>query len=294
MTSADHSDPTTFSVEPYRDSPPDEFIVEELPDLEVQSDDIHDQLPSVEEYKASIAVQPKGVNSMKRNLLILASLSCIILVISLIVKAAKSPSSTQQGQPDLSGRTQEVETFLFNNNISTLPQLQDVGSAQHRAAAFVADGDSLRMPITPETARRFVERYVLALLYYQFNGPRWTYNLKFLSGHDHCDWHETFKNSEGKIVKQGVFCNEDGYVIDLNLCKYGKVMRRFLPPFLPSSSHSNKQPSVFLFYHFLSSQLGIISREALCHTRLDTWLHLKRSTYITMILEDPFLTAFVI
>jgi len=128
-----------------------------------------------------------------------------------------------------------------------LPQLQDVGSAQHRAAAFVADGDSLQMPITPETARRFVERYVLALLYYQFNGPRWTYNLKFLSGHDHCDWHENFKNSEGKIVKQGVFCNEEGYIIELNLCKYGKVIRRFLPPFLPSSSHSHKQPSVFCF-----------------------------------------------
>jgi len=215
MTSNDHSDPT-FSVEPSQDSPPDDFIVEDLPDLEVQSDDTHDQLPSVDEYKASIAVQPKGPSSMKRNIIILVSLSCIILVISLIVKASKS-STTSQGQPGLSGRTQEVENFLFSNDVSTLPQLRDVGSAQHRAAAFVADGDALQMPLTTETARRFVERYVLALIYYQFNGPRWTYNLKFLTGHDHCDWHETFKNADGKTVKQGVFCNQDGYVIELNL-----------------------------------------------------------------------------
>ena len=216
MSSIDFSDPT---FEPNPVPPPaDAFVIEEISDLELQSDDIHDQLPSVEEYKASIAVQPKGVTSMKRNLLILASMSCLILVISLIVKAAKSPTTTQ-GQTNLSGRTEEVESFIFMNNVSTLPQLREVGSAQQRAAAFVADGDSLQMPLSPETARRFVERYVLALLYYQFNGPRWTYNLKFLSGHDHCDWHETFKNADGKTVKQGVFCNEDGYVLELNLGK---------------------------------------------------------------------------
>lgn len=219
MNSNDYSDPMS-DIEQSQDSPPDEFVIEELPDLEEQNDDIHDQLPSVEEYKTANAIQPRGVNSMKRNLLILASISCIILVISLIVNASQSSTTAnQQGQPNLTGRTQEVENFLFANSISTLPQLREVGSAQHRATAFVADGDALQMPITTETSRRFVERYVLALLYYQFNGPKWTHNLKFLSGHDHCDWHEIFKNAEGKTVKQGVLCNEDGYVVELNLGK---------------------------------------------------------------------------
>ena len=226
MSSTGDSD-LTFDVEQSQDSPADDFIVEELTDLEDQSDDIHDQLPSVDEYKASIAIQPKGASSMKRNLLILASMSCIILVISLIVKSSKS-SNTSQGQPSLTGRTQEVENFLFANDISTLPQLREIGSAQQRATAFVADGDSLQMPLSTETARRFVERYVLALLYYQFNGPHWTYNLKFLSGHDHCEWHEMFKDKEGKTVKNGVFCNDEGYVLELNLGKT-QSERRELP-----------------------------------------------------------------
>ena len=230
MSSTDLNDPSfsleqndlndhALNLEQNEDSPPDEFIVEDLPDLELQSDDVHDQLPSVEEYKTANAIELKRTNSMKRNLLILASLSCIILVISLIVKASKSPSNSQ---PSISGRTQEVEDFLFNNNVSTLPELREISSAQHKATAFVADGDTLQMPLTPETARRFVERYVLALLYYQFDGPQWTYNLKFLSGHDHCNWHEIFENSGGKTVRQGVFCNDDGYVKELNLGKTNK------------------------------------------------------------------------
>jgi hypothetical protein len=221
MNSTDYSD-STFGVEQGQTSLPDEFIIEEITDLEIQSDDdSHDQLPSVEEYKTANAMQLRGANSMKRNLLVLASISGIFLMISAIVMVSKTKAMTN-GPPSLAGRTNEVEDFLFANNVSSLPLLREVGSAQHRATAFVADGDTLQMPLTTETARRFVERYVLALFYYQFDGPQWTYNLKFLSGHDHCNWHEIFENSGGKTVRQGVFCNDDGYVKELNLGKTNK------------------------------------------------------------------------
>ncbi len=217
MTSVDYNDPT-YCVEQNQAPLPDEFVIEELQDPEVQSDDGHDQLPDVEEYKAANAIQSKGTHSIKKSLVVLAAVSAVALVLSGTVMAFNKRNMKQEPYT-FTGRTQQVEDFLFENNISTLPQLQETGSAQHRATAFVADGDSMQMELTPENARRFVERYVLAVLYYQFNGPRWTYNLKFLSGLDHCEWHDDFMTSNGKTVQQGVVCDEEGHVVNLNLGK---------------------------------------------------------------------------
>lgn len=213
MTSMDYSVSTSNVLQ---DCVPieDEFVIEELPDPEAPSDDCHDQLPSVEEYKAAYMIHPTGTTTTRVLLLLLTLVSAVALLIS--STAVASENKTHEPYT-VSGRTKQVEEFLFTNNISSLPQLQEIGSAQHRAAAFVADGDSMQVQLTPDNARRFVERYVLALLYYQFNGPRWTYNLKFLSGLDHCEWHDDFETSNGKIVHQGVICNDDGHVVELNL-----------------------------------------------------------------------------
>ena len=69
------------------------------------------------------------------------------------------------------------------------------------------------------SARRFAERYVLSLLYYEFNGPNWFYKLNFLSSKDHCDWYTDMVTGTGKEIRQGVICNEDGFVEKIHLGK---------------------------------------------------------------------------
>jgi hypothetical protein len=196
--------------------PPDAFTIEGLPDPE-SDENPHDQLPNVEEYKANSGIQSQG-SSRKFFLLALALLSLISLTIMGIAMATKNKKKSDIYSP--AGRTKEVEDFLFTNEISTLPQLQEINSPHHRAAAFVADGDTLHMSLTAANARRFVERYVLTLLYYQFNGPEWVFGLKFLSGVDHCEWHDDLKTTGGDIIRQGVICNEDKNVVKLNLGKF--------------------------------------------------------------------------
>ena len=76
--------------------------------------------------------------------------------------------------------------------------------------------------LTRETARRFVERYVLTVLWYQLNGPQWSYQVKFMSPQDHCNWFDQLVTTSGNMVREGVLCNNDGYIIAINL---GKQMK---------------------------------------------------------------------
>ena len=110
--------------------------------------------------------------------------------------------------------TGDVIDFLYKEGVTPLPALEDMYSAQHRAAIFVADGDVYQAPLGP----KLVERYVLSLIYYYFDGPEWKNNYKFLSGRDHCEWFTTETRPLGTILK-GVNCNDDGYVTGLDLCK---------------------------------------------------------------------------
>lgn len=217
MMASEENNDFIYNGEQGQAPPPDAFTIEELPDPEPESEGDspqHDQLPNVEEYKTANGIQSHG-RSRKSCLLALAFISLVSLTIGAIVVVTKK--SKKNG--DVAGRTKQVEDFLVSKQVSTLQDLQDINSAQHRAAAFIADGDNLHMPLTVENTRRFVERYVLAVLFYEFNGPNWTYNLKFLSGVDHCDWHDDFETGAGNIIRQGVICNEDKHVTELKLGK---------------------------------------------------------------------------
>jgi Leucine-rich repeat (LRR) protein len=192
----------------------DTFVIEEIDDLEIQ----HDQLPNVEEYKADNNIQSHGSSSKKKIMHVFGIICLLALSITGIAVAARNKKDSQSGGMNTPvGRTQQIEEFLFTNQISTLPQLQEFGTTHHLAAAFVADGDSLQLGTSPVDAKRLVERFVLALIYYHFEGPKWSYDLKFLSGLDHCDWNDYFETESGKTVRQGVICNDDGDVVELDL-----------------------------------------------------------------------------
>lgn len=200
--------------------PPDAFIIEELPeDLECQADDeVHDQLPSVEEYKANNNFQSRG-SSKKTMMYGVAVIFILVVAITGIVvstnnKKESKPATTADSAV---GRTQQLEEFLYNSQVSTLPQLQEVGSSHHQAVAFIADGDLLQLQITASEAGRLVERFVLAVIFYELGGFQWTYGLNFLTGLDHCEWNGFFETGNGNQIRQGVSCDKDGFVTAIDL-----------------------------------------------------------------------------
>jgi hypothetical protein len=193
----------------------DDIIVEDLPeDYEIHE---HEQLPSVEEAKASLSKKPAW--SCRKTLLLAYIILAVVVagaITGTIVSFAKNKSNESQLDE---GRTARVIQFLFATQVSDLPDLKNRNAPQHLAAAFVADGDIFHEEMSGENARRFVERYVLTLIYYQLGGQEWTYNLKFLSGRDHCEWWDKFSTSAGDTLHMGVLCDENGFVTKLNLGK---------------------------------------------------------------------------
>jgi Leucine-rich repeat (LRR) protein len=182
-------------------------------DLEDQH--IHDQLPSVEELKARVEHQP--VNSgKKRKIFLVASGLAVLVALITIIAVAVSKTSHSTSNTEIQGRLAEVENLLFENGISTLPALRERRSPQRLAAAFVADGDLFQAEMTGSGYNKFIERYVLAVLYYEFDGPEWTNNYNFLSARDHCEWSVVVSRPAGDFIK-GVECNAEGRVIGLDL-----------------------------------------------------------------------------
>mmetsp|Transcript_3652 Transcript_3652/g.8820 ORF Transcript_3652/g.8820 Transcript_3652/m.8820 type:complete len:245 (-) Transcript_3652:1341-2075(-) len=182
----------------------------------------HDQLPTVEEMKARSSVDPAVVaanraRTKKRCIITLGTICFIVIVLVAIIVPVKNNKNSKSSSPsvELSGRSADVIDFLYTEGVSPLPALEDLYSAQHRAAIFVGDGDVYQAPV----GQKLIERYVLSLIYYYFDGPEWTNSFKFLSGRDHCEWFTTETRPLGTILK-GVNCNDEGYVTGLDLCKF--------------------------------------------------------------------------
>ena len=202
----------------------DEIVVEDLPEEEAPA--VHDQLPSVEEAKANLSYQPASNTNKKKKVLIgLGVLAILAATIGIIVAVATSFGKSSKTEVTLSGRAEDVVNFLFENHVTALPALKDRTFPQHKAALFVADGDAYQMDLDASNeieVRRFIERYVLALVYYHYNGPKWNYQLNFLTAEDHCKWHQNFNIPSGRTIRLGVTCDNEedggnGFVTKLHL-----------------------------------------------------------------------------
>jgi Leucine-rich repeat (LRR) protein len=225
----------------------DDLIVETFP-----ADDeatIHDQLPSVEEAKANLPQQSSG--KLKKRLFISFG---IVLAAAAIIGGVVAASSNKKPEPvTLTGRAEEIVRFLFEEQVTPLPALKDPAFPQHHAALFVADGDVYHMDHTesPESARRFLERYVLAVMYYHFDGSKWNYGLNFLSGQDHCEWYQRFDTASGKTIRMGVTCDEAGYVTKLNLSQ-NNLVGRSIPNEIKALEHLE---TFHLYFNSLNAEL---------------------------------------
>jgi Leucine-rich repeat (LRR) protein len=178
-------------------------------------------------YSTDPEIEPKkkhrktpAVSSQRRKVLIcVIVLSILLILVGVVIAVAFAVSGRKNGDnaTDMSPRRRKMEEFLYSNQITTLPQLRETDSPSNLAAAFIADEDELQIQLTEETAKLFVERYILAFLYYHFGGPEWKHNFNFLSSTSHCDWNQEMETSTGTKLRQGVVCNEQGYVTELNL-----------------------------------------------------------------------------
>jgi hypothetical protein len=200
----------------------------------------HDQLPSVEEIRASLS-PPSPSRKCCRigrtgEIALILLVSCLLVIIialsvSLPNKANQEPATaaTSGSTPPPSGsapppaptaprenRVDEVTDFLVSNNVTKSEDILTTGTPQHWAVNWLADQDELNVAIPGSLEGadgvRFVSRYVAALLYYALNGSKWSLQLNFLTKMEVCNWNEldvANQQLEGRFFRIGIACKND-------------------------------------------------------------------------------------
>jgi hypothetical protein len=133
--------------------------------------------------------------------------------------------------PDLDvGQNERLRNMV--NFLAVYSQMQDLetlDSPQNKAVKWMSDTDTAAMPIPPTThykdAFAFVQRYILAVLFYSTNGPHWKHDVGFMSSTSVCEWNAQreititdMTTGEAMLVSQkvmrsvGVDCDDYGQV----------------------------------------------------------------------------------
>ena len=126
-----------------------------------------------------------------------------------------SDSSILRGELD-PARFADVVAFL--SDYSDEESLGTAGEPQNTAATWIAEFDYLKLPIpedpdSPE-AYRFMQRYVLVLLYQAMNGDEWDYRVNFQTHMSECEWAQGFGTGQ-ESYQLGVTCDENGFITKL-------------------------------------------------------------------------------
>lgn len=170
---------------------------------------------------------------MCRLVVALVTITAVVVFCVFIVDAFRSPARGGGGTTvDDPERLDATITYLFENDISSARDLYDESTPQYRAARWLAaeDPEALTVPSSKgEDAAgglrntqpfRFVQRYVLAVLYYALNGELWNSPRKFVTGAHECSWFESTVQHEGMTYAMGVTCDQSMQVRNLLLRKF--------------------------------------------------------------------------
>lgn len=190
------------------------------------SDEVHDQLPTVDEYKASQGSSGASSAQLKARLTmgILIMVGCIILMIGIAVgnrkNAARSSYNGFQGYHDHhTSRGKEIAAFVVNNGWATLSATSDKMSAQSKAIHWMAEEDPMRVSITHD--QEFMQRYLLSTIYYALDGPAWAHETNFLSGRETCNWNNMIQGLSKVNIEIGVSCRSGQNIKQIFLPKLG-------------------------------------------------------------------------
>eukprot|EP00934_Nitzschia_sp_Nitz4_P004787 Nitzschia sp. Nitz4//scaffold89_size161592//42307//44354//NITZ4_002368-RA/size161592-snap-gene-0.171-mRNA-1//-1//CDS//3329559586//4777//frame0 len=199
----------------------------ETQDQEGDQDDFrqHDQLPTVLEAKATIPhreMTSRSSKCSKKTIVVLGAmlLVAIVTVVASVLSLTKEndiPSSSFVVEENPMTDVDDLDYFLYINDIASLSDLTDPSTSQYKAASFVKEGNEFSLSLTERNADRIVERYVLALLYNSLYGEMWTYSLDFLEDVDHCQWQQKIDMGVYGYKEMGIQCNRGGLVEALDL-----------------------------------------------------------------------------
>ena len=119
----------------------------------------------------------------------------------------------------LTDRLLHTIDMLIDSGISDREALEVQGTPQNLAAEWMANVDPLQYEVPMDgmsytDSFRFIQRYVLVVLYYATGGSEsWTNDLGFLSENHECSWFQSKKFTDGQVYAMGVTCRGDDLAV---------------------------------------------------------------------------------
>ena len=197
-----------------------------------EEEQVHDQLPSVEEIRANASVASSSPLRIRWGIVGCLILAIVLgagigLVVGLADKNRSSSSASAGGSTNFPSRSSSVKVWLMKEGLAATDDLSDADSPQYKAAEWISDDDPLRVPIPEdkkESRTAFVERYALAVFFFATSGDEWAFNLGFVSGKLTCSWNRSIVSpgrnpGETQTFDVGAMCNTAAEVTSLNLRK---------------------------------------------------------------------------
>jgi hypothetical protein len=143
-------------------------------------------------------------------------------------RSASDSTTINDGfKPLLPHRLIQAAEFLSKAEISDRRNLEDIAMPQFQAAYWISELDELAYTIPTSRIDRnyipFVQRYILALLYFATGGHNWNVKCSFLGNQDVCQWFKIMTLNEDENLTLGVSCNNLGNVNRLLMRKFQEM-----------------------------------------------------------------------
>ena len=126
-------------------------------------------------------------------------------------------------EPADAGKLGQVKELLVRHVVSNSDDLNTMGSPQWNAMHWITLVDEAQLQLPDENDQdavyKYVQRYVMALLYYATNGQAWEHGLHWLGSKGICDWLDFVGDVNHKKHNTGIGCDADGNMKILSLGK---------------------------------------------------------------------------
>ena len=110
-----------------------------------------------------------------------------------------------------------ISSVSFDNGQA----LQSPGTPQHQAMQWLLqDVDNSATPSSSDNNAKLIQRYVLAVLFFAWNGHEWDKRHMFATGVHECSWFDSNVNRDEKTYALGVTCDSNLHVQNLLLRKF--------------------------------------------------------------------------
>ena len=180
-----HHDP-----EVVRPDPPGNMTSSTQPELDTNLEED----ASEDEDMTETLLEPEEIISQAPSCFCQRSWVRIFLLVSAILGIVLGSIFVARCLHTKRSRMEDVIWFLVHHDISSWETLQNPKSAQHQAAAWIADHDVLHLSMRHPLP--FLQRYALAVLYGLGGDETWPKDLTFSSARHVCEWNSVVESED--------------------------------------------------------------------------------------------------